>query len=332
MQAHWPRRLYPPLALAASGAAFALLAVADKVFGLVQRPLYLATLSYASLFSLVAWGFVRGIQVKPSRFVRLSVYAACLTLTILTAAYAFAWRVSADPTPVMLQTELSRGDALLVNGDKDGAHLVYLEAYRRFPNSFPVLWRLGAVNYQTGDYERAEKYFTRALEVAPRDQRWRALNDLGQTYWRLRRPEQAIDLYLQAEREGMPPSELLEWHYRLGWAYFDVRDYDAAIHHYSIVAQQGETYAAASYYNIACAQAQKLNHVTDPHEREALIREGVENLRSAWKATTSGEEKETLLRGLSGGDPELAPLSKSPSYVAFLQEISRDRPNSSGQS
>lgn len=325
MQAHWPRRLLPPAALAASGAAFAVLAVMDKLFGLVQRPLHLATLAYAILLSLLAWVWVRGIPLKPARLLRMSAYAAVLILNVLTALYVFAWRVSADPTPVVLQTELQRGDELLEAGDKDDAHLIYREAAKRFPGSFAVMMRLGAVNYQVSDYERAKRYFSRAVELAPRESRWRALNDLGQTYWKLRQPEQAIELYEQAKQSGLPSSERVEWHYRLGWAYFDARNLDAAIEHYRAVARAGKQYTAASYYNIACALAQKITLSDDPGERRAMTREAVRSLRDAWGAITTEEEQQALRAGLLGGpeerDPELAPLRGSKELSAFLAEI-----------
>lgn len=329
MQAHWPRRLFPPAALAASGSAFAVLAVMDKLFGLVHRPLHLATLAYAILVSLLAWVWIRGIPLKPARLLRVSAYAAVLILNVLTALYVFAWRVSADPTPVLLQTELERGDALLEAGRKDDAHLVYREAAKRYPDSFAVMMRLGAVNYQVGDYDRARKYFSRAVDLAPRESRWRALNDLGQTYWKLRQPEQAIELYEQAKQSGLPASELVEWHYRLGWAYFDARNLDAAIEHYRAVAEAGKQYAAASYYNIACALAQKLKESEDPGERESLMQEAVRSLRDAWGAVTTAEEQEALRSGLLGGpgerDPELEPLRGSAELSRFLNEIRNAR-------
>jgi len=325
MQANLARRIYPPLALAASGASFAVLAVMDKVFGLIHRPLHLATLAYAALLSLLGWAWYRGIHVKPARLLRVSAYTAFLILNVLTGLYVFAWRVSADPTPVVLQAELDRGDQMLSAGDKDGAHLLYRDAAQRYPDSFPVMMRMGAVTYQTADFERAKKYFSRALELAPRDSRWRALNDLGQTYWKLQQPEQAIELYEQARREGLPDSELIEWHYRLGWAYFDARNLDAAIEHYREVARAGQKYAAASYYNIACALAQKINKMPSGAGRQALTADAVDSLRHAWSAINTPEEQQALRTGLLGStsqrDPELAPLRGSQALTDFLHDI-----------
>jgi tetratricopeptide (TPR) repeat protein len=323
------RHYHPALLLAGVGALCTLLAVLDKVFGLVRKPLHLATFAYVCLFLLVGWAFFRGIRIRPARTLRLSAYAAFLLLNVLTAGYVLAWRMAADPTPVLVQRqirgELARGDALLNAGDRDGAHLIYREVYRRAPNSFQALMRMGAVNYQSEDFERARRYYSRAVEQAPPDSRWRALSDLGQTYWKLGQPEAAVGFYQQAREAGIPASDRIEWHYRIAWAYFDLNDYDAAIRHYQEVAEAGEAYAAASYYNIACAQAQKIEDGVSSDERQVLVREAVQNLRRAWKATTTREEVESLRAGLLGGpeerDPELEPLRGTPEFTAFLREL-----------
>lgn len=325
MAARTCQGLSAPVVLAFAGAGFASLAVVDKIVGLVHHPVHLATVAYACLLGLLGWSSWRGIHVPRARLVRLSVYAATLLLVVLTAAYVFALRLSADPIPVLAWSELHRADDLLSDGKKDDAFLIYKNAYRQFPDSFPVLMRMGAVNYQLSDFERAQKFYARALEVAPTRSRWRALNDLGQTYWKLNHPETAIDYYFQARDAGIPESEMIDWHYRLAWAYFDEQNYDAAVDHYLTVARAGEKYAAASYYNAACAQARKLQATRDPHARSELIRQAVDNLRSAWKATTDPAEKEALVAGLSGSkearDPDLAPLAGTQELAALLREI-----------
>lgn len=322
-------RINPALILTAAGGSFALFAVADKLLGLINQPLYLSTLAYASLLLAVIWTSWRGIRVNRVRFLRLSVYATSLLLVALTATFVFAIRWSSDPTSLLLLSQLKQGDAYLADGRKDDALLVYRSAYQRFPNSFPVLMRLGAANYQLFDYTHAERYFSRAVEVAPPGSRWRALNDLGQTYWKLKRPEKAIELYEQAHDEGGMPTTadvLTEWHYRLGWAYFDLGNYDLAIQHYQAVAQAGGKYASASYYNIACALCQRIRHTKDPAERTALIAQAVDNLRLTWTASgDNDDEKDALRRGLFGPkadrDPELAPLLGTPQLAALIREL-----------
>lgn len=318
-----------PLALATAGAVFGVFAVADKLFGLVQRPMHLALVAYVFFFALLLWASVRGVpRSQPqARPLRLSGYAAFLIINVLTAGFVLAWKRWGDPTPVMLQSRLAEGDALLAAGDKDGAHLVYRDALKRYPNLYSVLMRMGSVNYQTGDYEKAERYFQKALQTAPGDFRWQVLNYLGQSCWKLKRPEEAIAYYEQAREAGLPMQgpAAIEWHYLLGWAYFDVKNYDAAIFHYGEVAAAGEKYAAASYYNMACAEAQKARLSRDAAEKRRLVRDAVDNLRRAWRATTSQQELQALREGLVGTkeqrDPELEPLQGAEELTAFLREV-----------
>jgi tetratricopeptide (TPR) repeat protein len=326
IEQNWPRGLHAPTALAASGALLAVLAAVDKLVGLVQHPLHLATLSYACLAALLGWLCVHGLPLRTARRpLRLSGYTAALVLTMLTGAYVFAWRASADPTPVILQNELRHGDELLADDRAEEALLVYKEAYKRFPKAFMVLLRLGDANYRLTDYERARRYYERALGAAPASERWRALQDLGQTYWKLRQPQDAVEYYERARDAGVPPDEMVEWHYRAAWAYFDADDLDSAIEHYTAVAVAGDKYVAASYYNIACARAQKLAKSTDPQARRQLAREAVQSLQQAWKTTDAPSELESFRSGLLGSeqerDPDLAPLRGTPEFAAFLQQI-----------
>lgn len=302
-----------------------MLAVLDHVYGFAQRPLHFAAVAYVSFFGLLAWSVARGIHIRLSRPVRPTTYAAFVLLNVLTAAFILAWRVGSDALPYMVRRELQQGDALLAAGDRDGAHLVYREVYRRFPGAYPVLMRMGAVNYQVSDFERARKYYTRALETASPQSRWRALNDLGQTLWKLQRPAEAVELYMRARNEGLPDSESTEWHYRVAWAYFDLHDFQSAVEHYEEVAVRGDAYAAASRYNIACALAQEVKTSRSPAERDRLVAKAIDSLRGAWKATRDPEDARSLRVGLLGSaserDPELDPLRASPAWRGFLREI-----------
>ena len=324
------RRHPLPIALAVTGIACAVLTLLDQAVGFAQHPFAFATGAYASLFGLVGWAFWRGFHWKKPTAQKLSLYAAILLLNVLTAGYVLAWKqFSADSTPLLVQKDLDQGDDLLDQGRKDDAFSVYRDALRRSPKSFSATMRMGMVSYQMSDFERARKYYERAREIAPPDLRWRALSDLGQTYWKLQQPEEAIRLYKEAEIAGVPADEQLEWHYRLAWAYFDVGEHDAAIEHYQAVAEERQKYAAASYYNIACALTQKMKAETRATIKEQLAREAVINLRLAWSITNTDEEVQALRSGLIGPpsdrDPELAPLTEFPSFHKFLAEIRSDK-------
>lgn len=322
------------IAFLTGGCILAAAAFLDKYFGLVRQPLLLATLSVLVLGGLVGLMTLRGLRRASGLGSRIAPFAGLLLLNGLAAGYVWAWRQGLpDPTPVVLQRELDEGDALLREGREDEAALIYQTALRRYPRSFGVLIRMGSVNYRIGFYDRAERYFARALEVAPRERRWEALKNLGQTYWKQRKPELAIEYCERAREEGLPDSgpDLIEWHYLLGWAYFDVRNYDRAIEHYRAVALAGKKYAEASYYNVACAQAQKLASLPPGESRERLVREAVENLKQAWALTTDPEEKAALREGLAGTpdqlDPELEPLRASAAYRAFVRGLPAPQPS-----
>ena len=295
----------------------ALMAVADKLYGLVQRPFMLATAAYVLLLALLAWStFGRGRAAR-----RLSAYTACLLFLLATTSYVLAWKVSSDPTPVILLNQLDRADEYIEAGELDTALLGLRELNRRFPRTYGVLSRLGAAQYRQGAFHTAVRHFTLAIEIAPPDQRWRAMVDLGQTYWQLGEPDQAIDRYLKARRLGVPAAELPLWHYRMAEALFDLEQYDEAIPEYETVAQSGGEYAAASLYNIACALAQMKASAGNG----ALAKRAVQYLREAWSLASSAEDRDAMRIGLIGEegerDPELDPLRKEPGFQEFVAEL-----------
>lgn len=323
------RRPRLPYVLAGIAAVSILIAGVDKTFGVFQHPLLFATIAYLALFALLVWALTQGLHLGRPTPRRLSVVGGILMLNLLTAGYVYAWKqLSVDSTPLMVQRDMDRGDSFYDAGFSDDAYALYKEALRRSPRSFPALMRMGMVTYHMSDFEHARRYFERALEVAPPNLRWRAMNDLGQSLWKLGEPERAIDLYQQADRAGMPESERIEWHYRLAWAYFDVQDFDAAIEHYGVVAEAGEKYAAAAYYNIACALSKKIGRSPDPKRKSEFAREAVDSLQSAMRITVGSGDRAALRGGLTGPpeerDPDLAPLGAFPEYRAFVRSLPKD--------
>lgn len=315
-----------PYILTAVAAVCVFVAAVDKAFGIFQQPLLFATVAYAALFALLVWALTRGLHLGRPAPRKVSVFGGVLLLNLLTAGYVFAWKnLSSNSTPVIIEQVLDKGDAFYDEGMSDDAYAQYKEALKRSPRSFPALMRMGMVSYHMSDFERAKRFFERALEVAPPELRWRALNDLGQTMWKLGEPERAIELYQQAERANMPVSERIEWHYRLAWAYFDIQDFDAAIEHYGVVAEAGQKYAAASHYNIACALSKKLALTSDPGKRSLFAQEAVESLRAAMSVTSDKSDRAALRGGLIGPpeerDPDLAPLAVYPEYRAFVRSL-----------
>lgn len=297
-------------------------AVADKFFGWLGNPLLLVVAAVAPVYLALGLSWTRLRRRAGSR---LTPFSAFVVLNLLTGASLLALRTSADPTPVMLQTQLDGAARLLEAGEIEEAHLRYQSLRKDHPRSFPVLMGLGASAYQMGDYSRSRRYFAEALPLAPSNSRWRVLNDLGQAHWKLGEPEEALELYERARTAGMPESELLEWHYRMGWAAFDAGRLDQSIIHYQWVADRRGKYAAASLYNMGCAYAQKIAELKKARSGSALAEQAVARLREAWNLAATGSEREALRDGLIGApdarDPELEPLRRFPVYREFLRQV-----------
>ncbi|MBI3911293.1 MAG: tetratricopeptide repeat protein [Armatimonadetes bacterium] len=292
------------------------MALVDKMLGLLWAPLIAASLAYLTgcLAALMA----------PRRWAVARVGA----ILGLTFAYGLTWRLVADPTPLVVWQQLHAGDALLEGGRREDALLIYREAERVAPRNPHVLTRLGAAYYRITDYQRAARAYEIALREAQppleRGRRWRVLVDLGQTYWKLGRPQDALRTYQDALALGIPEEERPLMDYRLAGAYFDLRDFDRAIHHYGRVAQAGGEYEAASLYNIACAYAQKYR-LAPPTARPMLVRRAVQFLREAWTRARDPADRQALLEGLAGApeqqDPELAPIRGTKEMAALLRLI-----------
>lgn len=339
-----------PRFLGLAGMVLGLLAAADKLLGLIQMPLHLATGSFLSLMALLVWSCWVGIPplggsgAHTAEFIpldpadepapltrRTSRFTAVLLLQCLLGMYLLAWKVSADPTPVLVQSELARGDQALNGGDATGALLVYREALERNPRLPAVLVRMGAGSYAAGNYEKARKYYEQAVASGRVGQRTKAYLGLGQSLWMLGQPEEAITAYRAAESEGLPPRKRSEWNYLMGWAHFDLRQYPEAVRHYREVGAAGGEFAAASYYNAACALAQQAVNA-DPAERRLLAEEAAHALDEAWKSLQTTEDREQLRDGLRT-DSELDPLRGDRSFrdaVRRLLEIPRAERSSSG--
>lgn len=299
-------------------------AAADKSWGWWGQPaLLVLAASFPLYLALFLW-WAGALAARPGRVRRLSSYAAFLLINLLTAGCVVAFRAAADSTPLVVQARVNEAVALLEKGRPEEAYLVYAQIRSRSPRSFQVQMGLGAAAYQMGDYERAREHFARALKLAPDESRWRALNDLGQAQWKSGDARAALESYNRARSMQMPESELLEWHYRMGWAAFDAGRLEEAIEHYRWVAERGGKYSAASLYNIACAQAVQVSQAS-PQKQQALVAAAVENLRRAWSASAPGPERDALRRGVLGSpderDPELEPLRDFPRFHRFLAEL-----------
>ena len=314
-----PRPARRQLSLLVVAAALVALTAADKAFGLVQQPLYLATAAYGFILVALIWAGLSRLRRRRG----LSIYAVCLFFLMATTGYVFAWKAVADPTPVWLLRELKRADSYIESGNLDVALLGLRELDRRAPHSYGVLSRLGAAYYRQGNFGAAVQNFRAAAAVAPKDLRWRALTDWGQSYWKSGESRRALELYRQAWDLGVPPTEQPLWHYRVASALFDLGEFDQAIPEYEQVVASRSEYAAAALYNIACALAQRQRDST-PLSTE-LAAQAVDYLRRAWARADNDDDRRALLDGILGGqsqrDPDLDPLRDTLPFRQFAETL-----------
>ncbi len=108
------------------------------------------------------------------------------------ASLAAALRAGADFPP---EDAASFAALFAAHGETITALEILDEAQRRAPDSFAVLYNLGATHLQRNDAERSASFFTRALEVKPDDAAtlgalarvWRARGDLEKSFAYLER-------------------------------------------------------------------------------------------------------------------------------------------------
>ena len=100
-------------------------------------------------------------------------------------------------------------------------------------------YKEGCDHFRQGNFKRASKAFSAALEYWPEDgQAWLAL---GNCYDELNKPKRAEECY----RNSLKYSEAKDAsgaHYNLGNSLYDQERFDEAIEHYSIVSGQSEVY------------------------------------------------------------------------------------------
>jgi len=102
------------------------------------------------------------------------------------------------------------------------------EAVRLDPHDYAVFWDLGYCLLGKGDLDGALKEYAKALDLYENftdllDRKHGLLAEIAEAYIFDGRPQEAIKLLKRARRSP-------DWYtWNLGWAYYNARDYDAAI-------------------------------------------------------------------------------------------------------
>ena len=156
------------------------------------------------IFIIIAWGVpdLLGVrQDRPSRgrLSALGVAACALVLVLAAAAYPVVgtWRnsitlftraIQVDPTNSLAYNNI--GNALLAQGDADGAVANLREALKHHPEYTDAQYNLANAFYAQGNIDGAIAQFKRVIRGCPRFAG--AHNNLGSIYAQQRRYDQAI--------------------------------------------------------------------------------------------------------------------------------------------
>ena len=141
--------------------------------------------------------------------------------------------------PEIYQVHLNLGNCYLKKGELDKAETEFklvldktLENYGDYTKdkatSLRAFTGLGEVSLQKQDFEKAQEYLTKALEISPEDEV--TAYNVGQLFFSNQRPDEAIKFYkLAIQIKANWPKPYL----RLGYAYLNKSDFDHALEYFN---------------------------------------------------------------------------------------------------
>lgn len=141
--------------------------------------------------------------------------------------------------PEIYQVHLNIGNCFLKKGEFDNAEAEFqlildktLENYGDYKKdkatSLRAFTGLGEVFLQKQDFEKAQEYLTKALEISPEDEV--TAYNVGQLFFSNQRPDEAIKFYnlaIQIKADWPKP------YIRLGYAYLNKSDFDHALEYFN---------------------------------------------------------------------------------------------------
>lgn len=218
---------------------------------------------------------------------------------------AAAFRQSTFFRPSHARSHVDLGDALLHLKDYEGAGVAFRRALRLEEESC-AFCGLGAVYYQTGRYEEAERAFRRAEELNPNDEC--AYDWSGRMYYDLKRYEEAAAAF---EREAeLLPRAVLPLHF-LGNSYGYLGRHEQAVKTYLKIISLQPDYEDA-HYQLAVAYADMKRHrdAVNSYRRALELRpkdgRALVGLALAHDALGEWRDARALHERLKSIDPDLA--------------------------
>jgi tetratricopeptide (TPR) repeat protein len=148
--------------------------------------------------------------------------------TLALEAANFAYNLAPDESGVLHQLALCEADS----GNSEKAILLYNRALEIKPDFAPSLMALGHLKMEVGDMDRATDYFKAALEAGT--ERLSPLMALS----RLTKMTEDSPIFIELEAESKnieasPPKKRIAYHYAMGKAFEDIKNYNMAFNNFA---------------------------------------------------------------------------------------------------
>jgi type IV pilus assembly protein PilF len=145
-------------------------------------------------------------------------------------------------TKAHAQAKQNVGQALLADGNAQGALKSLLEAEGGDPENETLQFDLGRAYVQMGDFEKAAIHLNKALQIKPNYSD--AMNHLGIIYSREGKYTQALELFRKAAEDYLYPARFFAYN-NLGSVYLRMGQYDKALEAFRKAVQASPQYAQA---------------------------------------------------------------------------------------
>jgi Ca-activated chloride channel homolog len=97
------------------------------------------------------------------------------------------------------RTQVKQGNEAAMKGLKDAALMHYLKALEQKGDTSVILYDLGNLKYESGDYENSQKYFEGALDPKEsKAEQSQTLYNLGNSYYQAKQYDKAVKAYAES--------------------------------------------------------------------------------------------------------------------------------------
>jgi len=156
------------------------------------------------------------------------VFGACLAVAVVSVGCAAADRTKDESEIKDAEWHYKMGVGYFENHKIHPAKRSLMKALEMDPEMAKAHFLLGFIYSGRRKYHKAIEHYKKAIEL--KENYYQAKNNLGSVYLAMERWRSAVDLFEGLIEESMYPTPELA-HNNLGWAHYNLRNYDKAQKH-----------------------------------------------------------------------------------------------------